>query len=655
MTMSFRDEATEAALHWKHNTDLLPEAARAPGPVNGRGSHDVCLPERYAHCNLLPEALSAIGWFATAGIPWHNRGNGVCTNHLLSSQVQCVNALAPMAFDPDAIRACFDGPLDIAELLPVGALEAPDALVAFEWIPDTDLLREWRGLPGQRGTGNTSIDAVIRYTTSSGAREMALIEWKYVEDYRATPYDDQMLGRRLGRYRRLLEDPDSPIRPDVRHADLIRDPVYQLMRMQLLAWQLEAHNDLDAARVVLCTPGRNTGVLHALPDRLLDSAPPPACDDSNLVELWTGLLTRPDRFVHIDTAALAVQDAPTTADFKVRYGHLAVDPEPAPAQAIAVYRNGDNWRLATVLHRTRGGDVELLDPWVEQLGYAGGALENEWRYLTERLDDGSGGNGITYEIGRHSGPDLHDLRGWAQQVDSDLEAVDPVNPASGTRIEADSWEVIAQLIERHPYLVVIETHQGGGTADALTLFDRDRISWERCISLNREGSAHIAPLTDHGTETRMWRRFWAAWQADSTAAIDELEHRAALPEPSPTPTAASAVYRVIADVLAEANGRSGRWECRNAIEDTTGYGGENREAWFDGFDDARQRSTIALPGTPYGEPGYRFWFILRDRRPIACLEATGRIWSEVGDEHDLGDNPTARAISDAADSILGNA
>ena len=88
---------------------------------------------------------------------------------------------------------------------------------------------------------------------------------------------------------------------------------------------------------------------------------------------------------------------------------------------------------------------------------------------------------------------------------------------------------------------------------------------------------------------------------------------------------------------------------------TTGYGGENREAWFDGFDDARQRSTIALPGTPYGEPGYRFWFILRDRRPIACLEATGRIWSEVGDEHDLGDNPTARAISDAADSILGNA
>lgn len=69
---------------------------------------------------------------------------------------------------------------------------------------------------------------------------------------------------------------------------------------------------------------------------------------------------------------------------KVGYGHLAVDPEPEPVQAIAVYRNGDNWRLATVLHRTHGDDIELLDPWVEQLSYAGGALKDEWRYLTGR-------------------------------------------------------------------------------------------------------------------------------------------------------------------------------------------------------------------------------------------------------------------------------
>ena len=136
--------------------------------------------------------------------------------------------------------------------------------------------------------------------------------------------------------------------------------------------------------------------------------------------------------------------------------------------------------------------------------------------------------------------------------------------------------------------------------------------------------------------------------------MNELEHRAALPEPSPTPTAASAVYRVIADVLAEASSRSGRWECRNAIEDTSGYGGENRDAWFDGFDTARNRSTLALPNDVNGEPGYRFWFLLRDCHPIACVETTGRIWTERGDEHDLGNSPTDRAISEAQHSILGS-
>jgi hypothetical protein len=371
--------------------------------------------------------------------------------------------------------------------------------------------------------------------------------------------------------------------------------------------------------------------------------------------LWTALLARPDRFVHFDTAVFAVENAPTTADFKIRYGHLAVDPEPEPVQAIAVYRNGDNWRLATVLHRIHGGDVELLDPWVEQLGYAGDALEDEWRYLAERLDDGSGGNGMTDEIGRYGGPDLGELHSWAGQIDANLEAAEPAIPARAERIEADSWEVIAQLIERHPDLVVIETHQGGGTADALTLFDRDRVSWERCISLNREGSAHIAPLTDHGTETRMWRRFWSAWQADPIAALTELEQRAALPSKVPSPSGPSAVYRVIANVLAQARGRSGRWECRNAIEDTSRYGSDDRDSWFDGFDNARNHSTTTMAGDLHGQPGYRFWFILHDRHPTACLETTGRIWTADGALHDLGDSPTTRVITSAVLSILSNA
>lgn len=316
--MSFRSDAEATAIRWKLTTDLLPDAARLPGPVKRGGSYDFCLPREFARYNVLPEAAAAFDWFATARIAWHDSVDGGCTNHLLSSQVQCVNALAPLAYDPASLAACFHSVLDIDEPLPVGATEAPDALVAFEWIPDTDLLGEWRSQPGRRGTGNTSVDAIIRYRTSEGATEVALIEWKYVENYLPCRYDDAKLPRRLSNYRPLLNDPEGPIRHDIEHAHLIAEPTYQLMRLQLLADQLERHDaGVDVARLVLSAPVDNHGVLQALPTR------PPRPDNSTFADvpsLWSSLLTRPDRFRWLDNSQLGSDMAPTSPEYSRRYG-----------------------------------------------------------------------------------------------------------------------------------------------------------------------------------------------------------------------------------------------------------------------------------------------------------------------------------------------
>lgn len=647
--MSFRAEAEVAAVHWKQNTSVLPEGARGPGPVRGRGSYGWCLTERYAHLNVLPDALWSFGWFHTAGITWHDSVNGGPTNHLLSSQVQCVNALTPMAADPNAIRRTFGGVLDIAEPVPVGAPEAPGALVAFEWIGHDDPLGEWRGGPGHRGARNTSADAVIRYRTSAGDEELALIEWKYTEDYRDERYDDTKLSFRLRNYRRLLDDPGSPIRHDINHADLIRDPVYQLMRLQLLAWQIERSDPtVKAVRVVLCAPSRNDGVLDALPDRLMESAPAPARDATNLIELWMALLSRPDRFIHLDTAVFAEPDAATSEEFRFRYGHLAESGD-EPVHAIAVYRSGYSWRLATVLYRDQDGPVQVLDPWVEDLGFSSGdTLESEWDYLDERVRDGSGGNGYSYEIDAGGFNTIDDVQRWASGLDADFESATPQPdpPLRPQPIENASWEAAARLTRRHPDLLVIETHQGGGTADALTLFDRDRPDWSRCISLNREGSAHISPFTDHAASTRMWPTIWAAWIADPDHALVELESRAALPSPTTTPSVAAACHRLMADILTAAGDQS-RWEWRNGMDDTSGYGGGVRDYHFSRFEGATARLGQSEPDDLYGEPAYRFWFLLKNSEAVACIETVGTLWTLSRDAHpidaDIADDVTAVA------------
>src|SRR4051812_47329785 len=113
MKNDFVDRAQRHASQWKATTPTLPEGARGPAAYlrAGRpvGMYPYCLPAPHAAHNLLADVReTALREFATKRIAWHAQTPAGPTNHLLSSQVQCVNALEPLAYDVNALLKAFD-------------------------------------------------------------------------------------------------------------------------------------------------------------------------------------------------------------------------------------------------------------------------------------------------------------------------------------------------------------------------------------------------------------------------------------------------------------------------------------------------------------------------------------------------------------------
>jgi len=331
----FVGSARAAAIAWKHSSSKLPADALLAAPYAGRGEYDFCLPLHAAELNLIESARSiAVARFAACAIPWHRGVDGGPTNLLLSSQIQCANALAPFVGDPTALKTIFGDTLDIAEVLPFGArtsssFDASDHVV-FEWIGLKDYLGERHGGTGTRGANNTSADAAIRYRTTSGRTEIALIEWKYTEQYLGHELSGGAASNevRKHRYRDLWEDPRSPVRTDVvPYGDLFVEPLYQLLRLQLLAWQMELARELDAERVrlVYVAPSANAELWRSL-NRASHRQIRPELGlrgSHTVLELWRAMLRRPDRFAYVDSATLVDPSAPSSEDFKLRYAHLS--------------------------------------------------------------------------------------------------------------------------------------------------------------------------------------------------------------------------------------------------------------------------------------------------------------------------------------------
>lgn len=327
--IEFAAEQQALATAWKQRTAVLPDAAKTAAPwINHkgqpRGRYDYCLPTAFANHNLLPNVRpGAIALFDELRIPWHCGVDTGPGNHLLSSQVQCVNALYPMVTDPGRLSTVFGPLLDLAEVLPI----EPDRYLTFEYIGPADYFGECKGRPRTRGSMCTSVDAAFRYRTTSGDIELALVEWKYTESYLRPRHPDPTKDQvRVGRYLADIEDTRGPIRSDVLPIELLFDePLYQLTRQQLLAHRLEVDR-AEGASVVR--------VLHVLSPDNHAFQRSLVREETNAIgecvdDVWAQLLARRDRFMHVNPDVF-LNSAATSDDYVDRY---------APARTTAESRS----------------------------------------------------------------------------------------------------------------------------------------------------------------------------------------------------------------------------------------------------------------------------------------------------------------------------
>ena len=247
--------------------------------------------------NLVPEIRDfASAYFAQYGIAWH-----IHANHALSSQIACLNMLMPLARRPRLLGELIGAALgrDAPVMLPVEP--GPDGqpvYVGFEWIGRADYLNEWSSGKATRGANVTSTDAVVRFEGKQGP-EALLIEWKYTETY-ASANERWQSGNaiRRKRYAAKVFAPDGPVRADLGLdvEDFFHEPIYQMLRQTMLAWQMQAHGEDGATRV---------RVLHVSPhgNTVLHRMTAPKLPKGDAFEVFRSLLVYPDIFIQTTTEA----------------------------------------------------------------------------------------------------------------------------------------------------------------------------------------------------------------------------------------------------------------------------------------------------------------------------------------------------------------
>jgi hypothetical protein len=320
---------------WKLRS--LPADAHAPGQVMSRRGEPVdvehVLPTTAAELNLLDDVRGpAIDLFEEFNIPWHQGSRRTPSANLRSSQVQCVNALGRMMADPERIKRAFGARLDIETVRDFGEIDPVEKgrFLTFEYIgpADHDYFGEGNGGRRTRGSQCTSVDAAFAYVTSTGSKELALVEWKYTETYPSVAGGHAVrLEERKRRYQPALSRTDSPVDiADLPLGDLFHEPIYQLVRQQLLARELERDPSVDAdvVRVVHVLSRDNSGYSRSY------VAPSLRPRGATVSAVWESLLRTPDKFVPVDPE-IFLDPAVTSPAYVDRYGdHGSADVAGAP-------------------------------------------------------------------------------------------------------------------------------------------------------------------------------------------------------------------------------------------------------------------------------------------------------------------------------------
>ncbi len=199
-------------------------------------------------------------------------------------------------------------------------------------------------------------------------------------------------------------------------------------------------------------------------------------------------------------------------------------------------------------------------------------------------------------------------------------------------IEIASWRIVSELFRRYPgRFTLIETHPGGGQYDCLTLFQQER----KIADFNRAGRFHVFDGPGKERPLELWDMM--AQDSDTQGPLDLVCSSLGLEVPAKLPpsTPEVLVYRFIAAFLSQASFQKDRWECRNGMLDTSGYGGGPVDEYFTPFPAVREHLKKTLPDDFLNEPAYRYWFILKNGNPVICLQKQGLAWLPEGKSYEL--------------------
>ena len=142
------------------------------------------------------------------------------------------------------------------------SIEDQHPYLSFEWIGLRDYLGETLRKPGRRtrGANYTSADFAFRFLRADDRVQIVLGEWKYTEYY---GHEDKGTNQiRLDNYSEAFQrSPGVFTRKDEQlYRSLFFEPFYQLMRLQLLAQEMEANHEMgaDLVTVLHIHPAANT-------------------------------------------------------------------------------------------------------------------------------------------------------------------------------------------------------------------------------------------------------------------------------------------------------------------------------------------------------------------------------------------------------------
>jgi hypothetical protein len=286
---------------FKSSSPYFSAAAREDGVYMSK-ARPFCLPLEYAEENLFHGIReTALAYFRSRGIRWHDGYNGRPSNHLCDSQVCCLNFLFPLASEPvalaEVLRRVFPA---IRKMLPMEGGQ----YLACEWIGRDNYLGERIPQNGKRtrGANCTSADAAVMFERSDGRREIVLIEWKYTESYGGASLKISKSGTdRTVIYRALYERDDCPVDKHLLPSfdSLFYEPFYQFMRQQFLAHEMERARELDADIVTILhiAPSANTDFRNVTSPELKPLG-------ETAVGIWKRLVGSRNRFISISTEQL---------------------------------------------------------------------------------------------------------------------------------------------------------------------------------------------------------------------------------------------------------------------------------------------------------------------------------------------------------------